>query len=144
MVTRRLRGREVHQVLETRSFNMPDVNTIAIVSSSALHTVTLNFVPASHISSTGGALARAYDWYLAGANDGLTLSTAAITGASGGTHGIAFGNSTLNYLHGKMIASSTGGMDLVLTSTGTSTMWLAVILGDQTLALSTAFLRSCG
>jgi len=93
--------------------------------------ITLNVATANDSANT---TQRASVWYHIEDTAGLLLagSAAFLSGSSGGRNGAVnvFPSSTANYSHGRIVATSTGGATMRITSTGDSTGRLFITLAN--------------
>lgn len=138
----RQRSQQSVQSITVGAIHMPAVTSFGMASTTVTHTISLQFDASYQTNSSGARVTSGYQWFLAGDITGLTAPAAAVAGSSNGSLGRVINNSTATFGGGIVLTNSTGAAEIVLSSTGTSTYFLGVILGNGRFSMSTAFFRS--
>lgn len=143
-IIERIRGKVVMDNLNAKSVHHPQP-TFTVGGSSTANVVLVTFQADSQFQtdSGGNRVSAAYPYYMATDTAGVTpLGSTVLTGSSRGSTTI--GGAVLNqssgndFRRGVLVTNTTGACQVALTSTGTSTSYMVVVLPNGRLAVSGA------
>ena len=143
-IIERIRGQNVLDNVNIKAFHLPQP-VLAVTNGGTTDEVlvVLTGNTAFQTDSAGNRVSHAYPYYLASDVAGLTpLVSTVVTGTSRGSTTI--GGAVLNettgndFRKGVLVTNSTGQLQVILTSTGTSTAYLVVTLPNGRLVVSDA------